>query len=133
MSCDFGVWYPWRPLSDEEAGAVYGRLCAGEADAVPAHPAVDAFYEELTAIHPELDDVPEDRIDDTDLCPWSCRIDRGAGSLVMASVWSRVDATERTLRALAAKHGLALFNPQSGRLHLPGPPEPARRPFWKLW
>lgn len=76
MSCDFAVWFPHKRFTDEEAGEVYARLCEGDVSDVKPNPAVDAFYAELVANHPEIDDVPEDQIDDHELCPWSCAMDR---------------------------------------------------------
>ena len=57
MSCDFGVWFPHARLSNREAGALYVRLCNGDTSGIQPHPAVDAFYSELTAMHPEIDTV----------------------------------------------------------------------------
>lgn len=133
MSCDFGIWYPHERLTDAQAGAVYAALCEGDVSRVRPHPAVDAFYEELTARHPEIDDVPEDRIDDHELCPWSCAMDRSSAHLVIASVWSRAEATHRTLLELARKHGVALFDPQSGCIAYPDGTTGAAKPWWKLW
>ena len=76
MSCDLGVWFPHNRLTNQQANELYGRLCEGDTSGVQPNPAVDAFYAELTAKHPEIDTVPHDRIDDHDYCPWSCSIDR---------------------------------------------------------
>ncbi len=72
MSYDLGVWYPHEKIDNAEAGKRYGQLCEGDTSGVKANPAVDAFYAELTAKHPEIDTIPDDRIDDHDYCPWSC-------------------------------------------------------------
>jgi hypothetical protein len=74
MSYDLGVWYQHERLSDADAGKMYVGLCEGTVEHPRAHPAVDAFYQELTAKHPEIDTVPDDRIDDHDYCPWSCAL-----------------------------------------------------------
>jgi hypothetical protein len=47
MSCDHSVWFPHKRLSNAEAGALYAALCDGDTSGVQAHPAIDAFYEEL--------------------------------------------------------------------------------------
>ena len=91
MSFDLGVWYPQKRLTDEEAGALYGNLCESRIDGVTPHPAVDAFYAELTARYPEIDTIPEDRIDDHDYCPWSCAPDRSPGHVIMPCVWSQAE------------------------------------------
>jgi hypothetical protein len=120
MSFDLGVWYPHERLSDEQAGTLYRELCESRTDGVALHPAVDAFYAELTARHPEIDTIPEDQIDDTELCPWSVALDRSPGHLIMSCVWSRAEYVERLVRELADKHGLAVYDPQAGRIHYPG-------------
>ena len=116
MSCDFAVWYPDRHLTDEQAGVVYHLLCEGESDGVAPHPAIDAFDQEITARHPEIDDVPEEQLDNTELCPWSIAFDRAPGHLMMCCVWSKADYVERLVKELACKHGLAVFGPRRERL-----------------
>ncbi len=135
MSCDFSVWFPDQRLSNEEAGDLYGKLCEGDTRGVSPHPAVDAFYAELTALHPEIDTIPEERIDDHEYCPRSCALDRSAGHVNMACVWSQAGQVERLVKGLARKHGLAVFDPQSGIISYPDdpPPREPKRPWWKLW
>jgi hypothetical protein len=119
MSCDFGVWFPRQRLNSQEAGALYSRLCEGNFLGVQPHPAVDAFYAELTAKHPELDTVPDDRIDDHDYCPWSCGHDYSSGHVIISCVWSKADYVSRLVHELAGKHGLAVYDPQSKRISYP--------------
>jgi hypothetical protein len=80
MSFDLGVWLPQKRLNNREAGDLYVRLCDGDSTAVAPHPAIDTFYAELTARHPEIDTIPVERIDDHDYCPGSCQLDRSAGA-----------------------------------------------------
>jgi len=136
MSCDFGIWFPHKRLSNKEAGEIYQRLCEGDTSDVHPHSAVDAFYAELTAKHPELDTIPEDRIDDHDYCPWSCALDRSPGHVVTACVWSRADYVTQLVHDLARRHGLAVYDPQSDRITYPddAPASSARsRPWWRFW
>lgn len=119
MSYDLGVWYPYQRLSDAQAGDLYVGLCEGTVEHPRAHPSVDAFYDELTAKHPEIDTVPDDRIDDHDYSPWSCELDRSPGHIIMTCVWSKAEYVDGLVRALARKHGLAVFDPQSGRISYP--------------
>jgi hypothetical protein len=136
MSCDFAVWFPSKRLTHAQAGALYSQLCEGNTAGVKTAPAVDAFYEEITAKHPELDDVPDDRIDDKDLCPWSVPFDRSPGHLIMSCVWSKASYVEDLVRELARKHGLAVFDPQSGTViypespKAPSPPSGSPMRFW---
>lgn len=133
MSCDFAVWYPYRRLSHAAAGELYAGLCEGTAAHPPAHPAIESFYAELTAQHPEIGDVPEDRREDKDYCPWSIEFDRSPGHLIMCSVWSRADHTGGLIAALARKHGLAFYDPQSERVTYPDAEPAPSKPWWKRW
>jgi hypothetical protein len=133
MSCDHAVWFPHKRLSNAEAGALYLALCDGDTSVVQAHPAVDAFYEELVAKHPQIDDISDDQVDDHDLCPWSIAFDRSPGHLIMCCVWSKADYVGALLKSLAAKHDLALYDPQSESIHYPSSRAAESRPWWKLW
>lgn len=131
MSYDLGVWFPHVRLSDKQAGALYVSLCEGKEEKPQAHPSVQAFYDELTAKHPEIDTVPEDKLDDHDLCPWSCALDHSPGHVIMSCVWSKAEYVDQFVRELAHKHGLVVFDPQSGTIHHPG--SGGERPWWKFW
>jgi hypothetical protein len=119
MSFDLGVWYPQKRINNTEAGELYVRLCNSDTSGVVPHPAIDAFYAELTTKHPEIDTIPEERIDDHDYCPWSCKLDRSPGHVVMACVWSKATYVHQFVQSLARKHGLAFYNPQTARVTYP--------------
>ncbi len=137
MSFDLVVWYPDMRLSADEANRRYVSLCEGDVSGVVEHPAIQAFYDELIAKHPEIDDVPEDRIDDHEYCPWSVAMDRSAGHVIMCCVWSRAEYVRGFVGQLALKHGLVLYDPQEGNAIYPSggtPPDgETRKPWWKLW
>ena len=88
MSCDFGILSINEKLTNEEASELYGALCEGDISGVTPSTRIDAFYKELTSKHPEIDDIPEEEIDNTDLCPWSIAFDRSPGHLIVSCVWS---------------------------------------------
>jgi len=135
LSCDLGVWFPNRRLSHREASQLYARLCENDVSGVQPHPAVDAFYAELIAKHPEIDAVPDDRIGDHDFSPWSCALDRSPGHVIMPCVWSRADYVTGLVHELARKHGLAVYDPQSDRITYPGSAlagAVSRRRWWRL-
>ena len=71
MSYDLAVWFPNRILSDEQALKQYHELCSGNISGLTPHPSIGKFYLELYSIHPEIDDVPEDKTGDFDFSPWS--------------------------------------------------------------
>jgi hypothetical protein len=136
MSFDLGVWYPHDRLTDKEAGLLYACLCEDEACQIEPHASVDAFYAELTAKHPEIDTIPDDLVDDHDLCPWSCALDRSPGHVIMPSVWSKAEYVSVFVHSLARKHGLAVYDPQADRITYPDgntSPTETRRPWWRFW
>jgi len=133
MSCDHSVWFPHKRLSNAEAGALHSALCDGDTSGVQDHPSIDAFYEELVAKHPQIDDISDDQVDDDDLCPWSIAFDRSGGHIIMCCVWSKANYVSALLKSLAEKHGLALYDPQSERVHYPGGATVEAKPWWKLW
>ena len=98
---------------------MYLRLCDGDASALVRHPSIDAFYAELTARHPEIDTLPEEKIDDHDYCPWSCKLDYSPSYVIMCCVWSKASYVHELVQTLARKHGLALYDPQSERVTYP--------------
>lgn len=134
MSFDLGVWFPHRRLSAQQAGVLYASLCDGDTSGVQPHPAVEAFYAELTAKHPEIDSIPEDRIDDHDYCPWSCALDKSDAHVIMPCVWSKADYVGQHVYALGAKHGLAVYDPQSERITYPDEPQAgSKKRWWQVW
>jgi hypothetical protein len=132
MSCDYGVWNTRSRLSPKEAGELHLRLCEGDTSEVTPHPGIEAFYREITSLHPEIDDVPEEKVGDTTFCPWSAGFDRSDGHIIMCCVWSEADYVGDLVSRLARKHGLAFYDPQSERIVYPYT-EPATRPWWKIW
>jgi hypothetical protein len=133
MSFDLAVWYPHQQLSAEAALRVYQNLCEGNLSDLEPHPAIDAFYGELTAKHPDLDDIPEDQIDDHDLCPWSIAHDRSDRHMIICSVWSRAAYVHEFIRELARKHGLIVFDPQESAITYPDGSQGSKKPWWRFW
>ncbi|GAC1635510.1 MAG: hypothetical protein NVS9B14_12830 [Candidatus Acidiferrum sp.] len=98
---------------------MYLRLCDGDASALAPHPSIDAFYAELTARHPEIDAVPQDKVGDYDYCPWSCKLDYSPSWVILCCVWSKADYVGQLVESLARKHGLAVYEPQSEKVVYP--------------
>ena len=108
-----------KRISDEEARKLYVRLCDSDTSGVVAHPAVDAFYAELTGKHPEIDTIPQAEIGDHDYCPWSCKLDRSPGHIIMPCVWPKATYVYELVEKLARDHGLAVYDPQSDKVTYP--------------
>ena len=83
------------------------------------HPAIEDFYQELSSVHPEIDNVPENKFGDFDFSPWSVAHDRSDCHILMACVWSHADYVHDLVLKLAKKHGLAVFDPQLTKIHYP--------------
>jgi hypothetical protein len=129
MSFDLGVWHSDGPLTDQEAGDLYVKLCEQTWIPIEENAAVAAFYAELTNRYPEIDTLPEEGLDN---CPWSCAHDRSGLHVLMAMVWSRCGEIAPQVRELAEKHGLVCFDPQESKVYLPPhlKPQPSRIRHW---
>lgn len=132
MSCDYSVWHTPTRLRAAEAGALHVRLCEGDTSGVAPHSGIAAFYSEITALHPEINDIPEDQVENTEHCPWSAPFDHSSGHIILCCVWSRADYVGDLVSRLAAKHGLAFYDPQSERVSYPGD-APNSKSWWKFW
>jgi hypothetical protein len=119
MSLDIAIWRTERPIGDAAAGKLYARLVEGDLSGLTPHPSIDAFYEELVARHPEIDDVPLDNIDDATFSPWSCRIDRSPCHLVLACVFSAGEMVGDLVGELQRKHGVTAYVPGDGTEYHP--------------
>jgi len=138
VSCDFLVWHPEKRISSKEAQSVYVRLCESDVSGVSAHPAVDAFYAEVTAKHPEIDTITEERLDDHDYCPWSCALDHSPAHVILSCVWPKANYVGKLVEELARKHGLTLYDPQSDEVTHPDGTSsrgdaPSRTSLWILF
>lgn len=118
MSYDLAVWYPHRSFSNREAGKAYSTISKSSPLLMP-HQSVTDFYLELTKLHPEIDDISEDNIDDLELCPWSARHDATDKYVVMHFVFSQAEAISKVISKLAEKHALALYDPQQNKIYYP--------------
>jgi hypothetical protein len=116
MSYDLGVWHGELPLDDDQAGDLYVKLCEERWVPIEENAATLAFYNELSARYPEIDDVPEEDLDE---CPWSCAHDRSGLHVLMAMRWSKYSEVAPVVYELAEKHGLICYNPQEGKVMLP--------------
>lgn len=119
MSYDLAVWFPDRILTDVQALHQYQRLGEGDIHDLALHPAIKALYVELSTLHPEVGEVPADKSEDFDFCPWSVEHDRSDSPIIMSSVWPHAQYAREPVLSLAAKHGLAVFDPQELKIHYP--------------
>lgn len=119
MSFDLAVWHSEHPLANDEAQQLYIKLCEDWPYLEGAHPDVEAFYQELIADWPEIDTIPEEKIGDLEFCPWSCALSHSGMAIVMSCVWPMAEEVARRVIALADKHQLVLFDPQTNSVVVP--------------
>ncbi len=134
MSYDLAVWFSSERMSSEKAGQIYIQVLEENSSELEPSERIDSFYQELTEIYPEIDDVPEERIDDVEYCPWSVELDKSDRHITMSAVWSQAERVNEVVHRLAKKHGLAVYDPQTELLTLSdgGSPRP-NKSWWKFW
>ena len=113
MSWDCAVWHSNSVKNKEDAEKLYTKLCEGNTSLIAPTQRIQDFYEELTAKHPEIDDVSEYEIDNLDLCPWSTAFDKSEGHIIMSCVWSRAEYVNVLIQELAKKYELSFYEPQN--------------------
>ncbi|HGS5310102.1 TPA: hypothetical protein ACMDV7_004490, partial [Vibrio parahaemolyticus] len=136
MSFDIAILSLEKRVSNSEASEIYAEILQGNFSNVAKNTAIEDLYRELTAKHPEIDDIPDDKVDDIDFCPWSCEFDRSASHIIISSVWPKSDYVYELVQSLAVKHELALFNPQAEVVVYPDGSdgeEVKKKIWWKCW
>lgn len=118
VSFDLAVFSAVRSLTADEARDVYVRLGDGEdwTAMLEADERVDQFADEIRARWPDIDDLPDEEVDDS---PWSIGFDVSLAYMIVSFVWSRVDDAVPSFVEAAKKHGLYVFDPQEDALQLP--------------
>ncbi len=126
MSFDLSVWYSPRPLTaaeaDELCSTFHGNASGngngngnGNRQATPDE-RLTRFVDELTSRFPQIDDVADDEIEE---CPWNCAFDLSPTHVRIPIMWSRAEEVTSFVLALAGRHGLVCYDPQSRKVHLP--------------
>jgi hypothetical protein len=119
VSFDLCVFYTTKYITDDEARLRYKNFC-GQKNLTPyiePHPSVSAFLKELTEAYPQIDDYDEDS-EEYDDCPWSCSFDVSEWHIIMPTSSSCDNDVFDLIIALAKKHRLVLFDPQSSRIEV---------------
>ncbi len=131
MSFDLAVWNDEVPLTHAQASEIYQRLCEEWPYLEGQSPHVEAFYQELIQRWPEIDTILDDRVDDIDLCPWSCALNHSGKAVVIACVWPKAAEVAQFVEKLARRHRLVLFDPQANRVILPEHLAPPKSGFFQ--
>jgi len=113
MSWDCAVWHSNSVKNKDDAEILYRKLCDGDTSLIGPTQRIQDFYEELTAKHPEIDDIGEDEIDNSDLCPWSVGFDKSEGHIIMSCILIKTDYINKLVQELAEKYELSFYEPQN--------------------
>ena len=116
MSYKLAVWHSARAVSDKEAADLFTRLYEQRKVPIEQHIDVYSFYNELSALYPEVDMVAEE---DLDACPWACAHERSGTHVIMSVMDEKATELLPTVLKLAEKHGLVCFDAQANKVHLP--------------
>lgn len=118
MSFDIAIWSKDLAVTDEEAEKLYKAICEGNLELIKSNISIDMLYNELTAIHPEKDKIPDSEEGNEDLSPWTERIKRSEGHLIICSVWAKSKYVFELLKSLTEKYNLALYDIQTVKLYM---------------
>jgi hypothetical protein len=94
----------------------WGRFQAGDEAAFESSPKLKAFYEDLLRKYPALDDLPDDKVDDS---AWAMTPDDSERLIALNFAWPEAERAAKEVPNLARKHGLVLMDPQSGLIVRP--------------
>jgi hypothetical protein len=125
MSYDLAVWYSPERIPAERAAELYKSLCAGDLSSIEPSRAIEAFVKELSSRYPQLDEVPDDQVDDS---PWSCGFDVSDRHVLLTMSTSHLEEVGPFVQSLAEKHRLFLFDPQTREVYVPT----SLPPMWEL-
>lgn len=114
MSFDIGIWRSMRPLSSEEAADTYRKICTGLGAVVESDAWVGAFYRNLIAEFPPLEELADEELDSS---PWNGSPEVTDAYVIMNIDWSRAGEIEDYVRQSADRHGLLYFDPQAGQVY----------------
>ncbi len=130
---DLGVFYTEHPQSDSMAMDRYIAFCEQNDLTTYIEPnlKVKNFVQDLTKTYPQLNDWPEDDIDN---CPWSNDFDISEGHVIISMSFSRAEEISNLIIQLATKYGLVGIDPQSGAIFTaPANLYISKKPWWKFW
>jgi hypothetical protein len=129
VSFDIAALSAARKLDASEARHVYGARCAGRPweDLLAADPRMEAFYAELTSRWPELSAFAQDD-EAMEGSPWATDPEHSPGFVIVRVRWPWAREVEVAFCAMAMRHGVYVYDPQTTTLY--DPTEPADRDHW---
>ncbi|TWT92945.1 hypothetical protein [Neorhodopirellula pilleata] len=119
MSYTIGLLLESPPADDAVAFEQFNALAdASPLDAKP-HPTFVAVHAELTAIFPCICDLPDDLVDDGVWSDGPLINNFGEREAVIGFMFSAVERVLPVVTEIAHKHGITVFDWQSGTVHRP--------------
>ena len=111
MSFDLCVLDTNLTITADEANQLYQQALDAEEAGEP-NEKVNSFIREITSHYPQIDDYPDDDVDD---CPWNVAFDVTETSVIICMSWSPVEDVASLIINTAAKHNLACYDPQENK------------------
>src|SRR4051812_31829090 len=103
MSFDLAFWWEKRAISPDEAARKYGALVEGGVGIVDEHPALVAFYSELTDRFPDLTE------ENSETSPWAASLYRTGECVITSISYPRQEEVSEYLLGLARRYGVASY------------------------
>jgi hypothetical protein len=116
VSYDLFVFKGPIPRTAVEFTGLLERFQAGDEAAFEASPRLAAFYADLLRKYPALEDLPDDKVDDS---AWAMTPDESERLIALNFAWPEAERVAKEVPKLARKHGLVLMDPQSGLIVRP--------------
>jgi hypothetical protein len=114
MGFDIWIWYSSHLVSDEDAHRIYESLTLGDPGEVEESPSLAAFVRDVRRQWPWLRE-PNARA----ATPDGFEFDSNDWHAWFGIPWTAVAGVGPSIQRLVERHGLVLFDPQEGRVHLP--------------
>jgi hypothetical protein len=109
-----------RPLEPQGAALVYRALNAGRRwqSLLAADANIEAFASELQAEWPDLSTLTHDneQLEDS---PWGADLDVSPAHVIATVLWTSAEEVEVAFLAMAMRHGVYAYDPQTDRLYDP--------------
>ena len=116
MSYDLFVFSGPRPADEGDFGLRLVRFNDGDEAAFDASTRLLAFHDDLLRRFPALEDLPEDKVDDG---VWAMTPERSDRLIQVSASWPEAERMAKEVPKLAKRHGLFIFDPQSGHIVRP--------------
>jgi HEAT repeat protein len=114
MGFDIWIWYSSHPVSDEDAHRTYESLTLGDPGDVEESPSLAAFVRDVRRQWPWLREPSAGPVS-----PDGFEFDSNDWHGWFGIPWTAVARVGPSIQRLVEKHGLVLFDPQDGCVHLP--------------